>query len=128
MIFLLPWIFESLNSLWNTLDWSKLANIAVILAGVIGYFRVVRPILRSLTAFFEDWFGERPRPGIIARPGIPSRMMMVESETDQLIRDNRMLKAEIKTIKAMITPIHTYVKDATGEIPTQRATRAESNR
>lgn len=42
--------------------------------------RKVRPIVKQLTNFLEDWFGEPERPGVAARPGILLRLVKIERE------------------------------------------------
>ncbi|MCI0687556.1 MAG: hypothetical protein L0Y54_10020 [Sporichthyaceae bacterium] len=54
-----------------------LGGLATAAAGAAGIRRLASWV-RRLGHFLDDWFGEDPRPGIPARPGVMTRLATIE--------------------------------------------------
>src|SRR5690554_3352342 len=54
-----------------------------IAAALVTLWRALRALFRvarKIGHFFDDWFGEAPRPGVPGRPGFPERLGKVVHE------------------------------------------------
>jgi uncharacterized protein with von Willebrand factor type A (vWA) domain len=60
--------------------------IAAALAAVGVVLRLTWRIYRRFDAFFDDWFGQPPRAGRGAVPGIPERVHQLEQALDTVRR------------------------------------------
>lgn len=53
-----------------------ITGVVALLALAVKVFRGVRRV----SHFLDDWFGEGPRPGVPARPGVMERLDSVEQD------------------------------------------------
>lgn len=66
-------------------DWGWLADVPYIggamalLAGVAAAVRKAWPLVRKISHFVDDWFGESARPGTAGVPGVLTRLAAIES-------------------------------------------------
>lgn len=64
---------------------------AAVASALVALWRVARTMLRGsrkIGHFFDDWFGEEPRPGAPGRPGIPARLSKVEVTVQEVSEKN----------------------------------------
>lgn len=45
---------------------------------IVRSFKPVKKLIERLNLFFDDWYGEEPRPGVDPRPGVLSRLHALE--------------------------------------------------
>lgn len=60
------------------IDLSVLAVALTALAVLLKVARTVWPMLRRLTHFVDDWFGEPARSGVPGRPGVMARLEAID--------------------------------------------------
>lgn len=73
----------------QTLMATALTSMTIL--GVLGgFFLWLRPLVRQVREFSEDWKGEPGRPGVPCRPGMMQRLESVE--------------ADLKRVKYEVTP------------------------
>lgn len=94
---------------------TQLINITTFLGIIVAYFWKIRPLMRKGSEFFEDWFGERPRKGMVPRPGVMERLSLIGETLDEhnrRIRDNTSdidyLKTQVRRLEVLATPVRHY--------------------
>lgn len=58
------------------------AGIVAAVGGIIVGMRAAGRAVRRANHFFDDWFGEPPRPGQPARPGVMERLATLEGRVE----------------------------------------------
>src|SRR5690606_19445964 len=72
-----------------------------IAAALVTLWRALRAlsrVARKIGHFFDDWFGEAPRPGVPGRPGFPERLGKVETAVKGLREEICDVKEEVVEI------------------------------
>src|SRR5690606_15615238 len=72
-----------------------------IAAALVTLWRALRALFRvarKIAHFFDDWFGEAPRPGVPGRTGSPARLGKVATAVRGLREESGEVKAQVGEI------------------------------
>jgi len=78
-----------------------------IAAALVTLWRALRALFRvarKIGHFFDDWFGEAPRPGVPGRPGFPERLGKVETAVKGLREEICEVKEQVAEIVHELHP------------------------
>lgn len=90
----------------------QLVGIAAVLSALGVLIRLARkawPILRRVSHFADDWFGEPDRDGVPGRPGVMKRLQTVDQRLDTIEHElkpnsGQSLRDAVDRVEAAITP------------------------
>lgn len=80
---------------------------AAVASALVAFWRIGRALLRGARKaghFFDDWFGEAPRPGVPGRPGFPDRLGKVETAVKGLREEIGEIREQVAEIVHELHP------------------------
>lgn len=93
----------------NILNQITLGQIVVVLAGagvIVGFFKMVNPVLRRLNDLMDDWFGEPARPGVPERKGVMERQEMTDAASSA---QSAAITAQGEALEALLTKVEPLI-------------------
>lgn len=73
-----------LNQLMEAVTIGDAVGLIAALGAVYASIKWLRPALKAITNFLDDWNGEAARPGVQARPGVVAQLGELRTETAEL--------------------------------------------
>lgn len=85
---------------------ADLLILAAVIGALIAIFRAARSVSKlagRLNQFFDDWYGEEPREGRDARPGVLVRLQELETWREEDRQTLRQISTDMALVKAKVS-------------------------